>query len=301
MLVLDTIRHDTIWGGPRIASFANVEGISIGHLYSIYCREGISNRILNGKDIGKSLNDVFPKWKEEFNMGDCSFFPLTLALTEANDNLSIQVHPNDYIANTLEDKARGKRESWYFLEAPRDGYILNGCICCNDEEKKRMLSEEKYLNMADKLYVTVGDYVFVKPGTLHSITAGSLVYEIEEGADFTYRFYDYDRLDAEGKPRELHIDKASITLDINSKSEVKHYHGTEEIVEKTYSTKRLENVDRYQNYSDTLECFTLISGEAKCDDVCVSPGMTVILWPGEVIDNAVITLAFVAKYRGNKT
>ena len=164
---------------------------------------------------------------------------MTLALTEANENLSVQVHPVDRIARTIENKARGKRESWYFIEAPKDGYIINGCTCKTQAEKIMRLRRKQYLEMADTLAVSVGDYVFVEPGTLHSITAGSLVYEIEEGADYTYRFYDYDRLDDDGNPRELHIKKAEMTLDIGLKSEVRHYRNEEEIVERTYSTKKV--------------------------------------------------------------
>ena len=228
-----------------------------------------------------------------------TYFPLTLALTEADENLSIQVHPDDATVHALEHMAKGKRESWYFLEAPKEGYIINGCTCRNEDEKATMLAERKYLEMADKLPVRVGDYVFVYPGTLHAITAGSLVYETEEGADFTYRFYDYDRMDSNGNRRELHIEKAAAALDIMRRSEVKRYPETGEIEEETYSTKKISKVSQYENISQTLECFTLVQGGAVSDGVTITPGMTVLLWPGEYIENADIKLAFIAKLRGN--
>ena len=298
MLVLKTICHETIWGGPKISKIAGVKGDKIGHLYSLFCRDWISNTILNGRWKNKKLNDVFPFWKTEFGMNDCPYFPLTLALTEANENLSVQVHPVDKIARSIEHKARGKRESWYFIDAPTEGYIINGCTCRNTAEKVMMLRRRHYLEMSDKLNVKEGDYVFVEPGTLHSITSGSLVYEIEEGADYTYRFYDYNRLDDEGNPRELHIKKAEMTLDIHAKSVVKQYDGDREIVEKTYSTKKLSGIREYTNHSDTIECFTLVKGQAVCDGVKVTQGMTVILWPEESVKDADIELAFVAKYHG---
>ena len=127
MLILKRIIHTTIWGGPKISQLTGVEGDKIGHLYSLYCREGISNEILNGKWKGQCLNDVFPMFKGDFNMSRYEYFPLTLALTEAHENLSIQVHPNDEQANKLENKARGKRESWYFIDAPASGKIIDGC------------------------------------------------------------------------------------------------------------------------------------------------------------------------------
>lgn len=297
MLVLKPIRHDTLWGGSRITNYTGIAGNSIGHLYSLFCRREMSNEILNGQFAGKTMNESFPLWKHEVGMGEYSYFPLTLALTEADLNLSVQVHPNDIIANTIEGKSRGKRESWYFIEPPTDGYIINGCVCKSETEKENMINEGKYLEMCDKLNVVKGDYVFVEPGTLHSITAGSLVYEIEEGGDFTYRFYDYNRVDENGKRRELHIDKARKALDIRKKSVTRRYQGDMEIIEKTYATKMICERSRYKNNSDDLECFTLISGEAICDRIEVSSGMTVLLWPRECIDNANIELAFVARQR----
>lgn len=295
MLILKRIIHSTIWGGPKISKLAGVEGDSIGHLYSLYCREGISNEILNGEWQGRCLNDVFPLFKNEFGLGQFEFFPLTLALTEAHQNLSIQVHPNDKAASELEHKARGKRESWYFIDAPTSGTIINGCTCRDLSQKKTMIEQERFMEMADTLAVEQGDYVFVEPGTLHAITAGSLVYEIEEGSDFTYRFYDYDRTDSQGNKRELHTAKADAALDINLKSVSKKYDGTTEIKEKTYSTKLINNTKVYTNESMGIECFTLVNGSLTCDGIDVPQGATVMLWPGETLDTGNVDLAFVSK------
>lgn len=294
MLILKRIIHNTIWGGPKISRYTGVEGDSIGHLYSLYCREGISNEILNGEWRGRCLNEVFPLFRSDFGFDGYEFFPLTLALTEARENLSIQVHPNDRAANELESKARGKRESWYFIEAPTSGTIINGCTCRDAAEEARMIAGGQFMEMADTLPVAVGDYVFVEPGTLHAITAGSLVFEIEEGSDFTYRFYDYDRTDAQGRKRELHVEKATNALDIALKSQVRKYNGGE-IREKTYSTRLISGQASYTNESDTLECFTTVKGTLTCDGSSVAPGSTVILWPGEQLDTRSITLAFVSR------
>lgn len=296
MLILKPIVHETIWGGPRIAKMTGAESRKIGHLYSVFCREGISNEILFGTWKGKHLNDVFPLWRNEFGMGKYPFFPLTLAITEADENLSIQVHPDDSAANRIEHKARGKRESWYFLEAPSSGSIYNGCLCKDEAMKETLLQEGRYLDMADRLPVSPGDYVFVEPGTIHSITAGSMVYEIEEGADFTYRFYDFDRVGPDGCPRELHIEKASAALDIRKKSSVRRYESTMWIEEETYSTRKLTACSRYENESHTVECLTLIDGDALCGGGKIEPGMTVMLWPSEFAAGD-IRLAFVSKLR----
>lgn len=296
MLILKRIVHSTIWGGPKISRLAGVEGDKIGHLYSLYCREGVSNEILNGQWRGRSLNEVFPLIKDKVGMARYEYFPLTLALTEAQENLSIQVHPNDEAAQELEHRARGKRESWYFIDAPTSGTIINGCTCHDKEQERLMIEQGRFMEMADTLAVEQGDYVFVEPGTLHAITAGSLVFEIEEGSDFTYRFYDYNRVDSQGNPRELHLEKATSALDINLKSVVKAYNG-QEIKEKTYSTKLINNIELYTNESASLACFTLVKGSMIADSIRVLPGSTVLLCPGEMLDTRQVTLAFVSKIR----
>ncbi len=300
MLILKRIIHNTIWGGPKISGLTGVDGDHIGHLYSLYCRQGMSNEILNGPWKGRHLNDVFPAFKDEFGLTEHEFFPLTLALTEAHENLSIQVHPNDAMASQLEHKSRGKRESWVFIDAPSSGTIINGCTCRDKAHEHEMIEKGLFMEMAATMTVEQGDYVFVEPGTLHAITAGSLVFEIEEGSDFTYRFYDYDRTDSQGNKRELHVDKASQALDIGLKSTARRYKGSEEIIEKTYSTKLINNISMYNNESSTLECFTLVRGSLRCDNTDVAPGSTVMLWPGECLDTALVELAFVSKIREEK-
>lgn len=294
MLLLKRIVHSTIWGGPKISRLTGVEGDRIGHLYSLYCRDGVSNEILNGVWKGRCLNDVFPLFKDSVGMAQYEYFPLTLALTEARENLSIQVHPNDEAASRLENRARGKRESWYFIDAPTSGTIINGCTCHDKVQEAQMIAQEQFMAMADTLPVNVGDYVFVEPGTLHAITAGSLVFEIEEGSDFTYRFYDYDRTDPQGNKRELHVEKATTALDINLKSTAKRYNN-QEIKEKTYTTKLIKNTENYTNESKTIECLTLVKGNLKCDGMDVPLGSTILLWPGESLSCSDIELAFVSK------
>ena len=264
MLILKRIVHTTIWGGPKISALAGVEGDHIGHLYSLYCRDGVSNEILNGPWKGRFLNDMFPLFKNE-----------------------------------VEHKSRGKRESWYFIDAPTSGAIINGCTCRDKEEEELMIKQGRFMEMAATLQVKQGDYVFVEPGTLHAITAGSLVFEIEEGSDFTYRFYDYDRTDRDGNKRELHITKARATLDIGLKSMVKRYNG-KEIVEKTYSTKLINNTNIYINESSTIECFTLVNGALSADGMDIAQGSTILLWPGEKLDTNQVKLAFVSKTRTEK-
>lgn len=271
MLVLEPIVHETIWGGPRLAPLVATGETQIGHLYSVYARKDLSNKILNGANAGKNLQEVKPD------------FPLTIALTEADKDLSLQVHPDDEGAQKLEQLARGKRESWYFIEAPESGNLVNGCRLKDMEAIRAHVAKNDYEGVLDYLPVKVGDYVFVEPGTLHAISAGSLVYEIEQGADFTYRFYDYDRVDAKGQKRELHTEKALTCLHPELKSVVKQYQEGSPILEATYATQLHHDLQEYENEQDKEVCFTLLKGQGKADGVELRPGMSVILSSGEKI------------------
>ena len=269
MLVLEPIVHETIWGGSRLTHLVSSGEKHIGHLYSVYARSEKSNKIMNGSNAGKMLQEVKPN------------FPLTIALTEADKDLSLQVHPDDVAAQKLEDLARGKRESWYFLDAPETGQLVNGCCLRDMEVINAHVADNDYEGVLDYLPVRVGDYVFVEPGTLHAISAGSLVYEIEQGADFTYRFYDYDRVDSNGQKRELHTEKALACLHPELKSVVRRYQEGNPIVEATYATQLHHDLQDYENKQNTEVCFTVIKGQGMADGVELRPGMTVILSPGE--------------------
>ncbi len=296
MYVLEPIIHETIWGGQKLRGFYNNDYQRVGHLYSVYCRDTMSNRILNETSQNEFFSTVFNRIKHKFNLQQHRLFPLTIALTEAHENLSIQVHPDDKMADSIEHGARGKRESWYFIDAPDSGYIYNGCYNYNKKELKSALDRNDFIANVKPLYVKPGDYIFVKPGTIHALTAGSLVYEIEEGGDFTYRLFDFNRLDKNGETRELHVEKGFMALNPLQSSEVKRYPHSGIITEETYITHKLVSTCQYVNTSNSLVCFTLINGHCICDSIRITGGMTVILLPNEMITGD-IKLAFASKVR----
>ena len=129
-----------------------------------------------------------------------------------------------------------------------------------------------------------GDYVYVVAGTLHSMTRGSLVYEIEENAGCTYRFYDFDRIDRNGKKRPLHIPEAYFSIHLENKSIVKHYDGSNPMEERRYITRHFDQVSHYENDSNTLQVFTVLNGECELEGIHAVRGTSVILEPGDTID-----------------
>ena len=136
-------------------------------------------------------------------------FPLLIKLLDANQPLSVQVHPNDDYANRHENGEFGKTEMWYILDAEPEAYLIYrlkpGVTPTSFQQALELGDLENYLH---KLPVKAGDAVFIPSGSLHAIMSGIVLAEIQQNSDMTYRVYDWNRLGADGKPRPLHVDKA---------------------------------------------------------------------------------------------
>lgn len=278
MQILKPIPMATIWGGTRLIPYAEgYQGENIGQLYTVICRKDCSNQIVGGSYAGKTFYEYYQAARKRFDM---SFeeYPLLIALVDAKEDLSVQVHPNDSCAAKLEQQHFGKTESWYFLEAPDRGTIVNGCLCSDRTELVERVDANDFEHIIDYLEVKKGDYVFVEAGTLHALGGGSMVYEVQENSDLTYRFYDYDRKDPKGNSRPLHIEKALEAVDVGLKSEV--LSGEAGHLEKKYWSGYVKGRS-YRNVSDRLEMVTVTGGESPVTGVMVHKGMTIVLEPGE--------------------
>lgn len=280
MLILDLIEHETIWGGQRLSVDLSQKK-KVGHLYSLITENEMASRIQNGVHEGRTFRDYFTSNKADLGMEEYNEFPFVVALVEASENLSIQVHPDDITAQNLENQRYGKNESWYFLEAPTDGWIYNGCVLSDKFELRQRIGEMNLEGITDKLLINVGDYVYVEAGTLHAMSRGSLVYEIEENCSLTYRFFDFNRTDAKGLSRELHIEKAFQAVDVSKKSIPKRYNDIASISERRYSTQLLTNLTSYMNTGNKIACFTLIDGCFFLEGFEIKRGTSIIVLPGE--------------------
>jgi mannose-6-phosphate isomerase len=294
MIILQPFPHQTIWGGEKLKKYCRISSQNIGHLYSVKCTPKESNIILNGDYKGKTFYSYFLENKNTFGLSDLDYYPLTIALVDAKANLSIQVHPNAADALEIEGVPIGKNESFYIIEPPEKGFIYSGCLCDSKDVLRKHLDEKEYNNIWQKLFVKEGDYIFIKEGTLHSLTAGTLAYEIEETCDFTYRLYDFDRKDEYGKQRPLDINKVIKCIDLKAKTEVKQYNGNE-IFEAKYATKLIRNVSCYKNITNRLECLTILDGSGCLNIVEMVPGMSIVLEPDHSIDGLNIRKAIVAR------
>jgi mannose-6-phosphate isomerase len=188
---------------------------------------GVDCKIATGPFAGKTLGEAWSKmtigWRGTSLEGEANF-PLLLKFIFPKDKLSIQVHPDDAYAAANEQRAggRGKTEMWYVVSAEHGARLLAGLKPGTTKESFRAaLANHELEDLFQAYEVRAGDTFFVPAGMPHTIGPGMIIFEVQEYSDLTYRVYDYDRLDAQGRPRELHVEKAMAVMDFSSVARAK--------------------------------------------------------------------------------
>lgn len=204
---------DYLWGGSRLNDDFS-KGINLEPLAETWeCSthpDGPSS-VASGEFCGTLLSDVLKEHPEFLGTHPetKSELPILIKFIDAKKDLSVQVHPDDAYAFDKENGQKGKTEMWYVLDAAKDAQLIYGFTRdMNPDTLRRSLKTgviERYLQ---KVPVHKDDVFFIEPGTVHAIGAGTLIAEIQENSNLTYRMYDYNRTDKNGNLRELHIDKA---------------------------------------------------------------------------------------------
>lgn len=214
ILFLEGKFSEKIWGGSRLKTEYDLEIPSekTGEYWAISAMDGASSIIKNGKYQGSSLKDLYKNQPELFADPKDDEFPLLVKIIDAKDDLSIQVHPDDHMASRLE-KSKGKTECWYILNK-NPSSIIFGLNVDNKEEAIKLINERKWNELLREVPSQKGDFFFVRAGRVHAIKKGSLILEIQQASDITYRLYDYDRKDADGNLRDLHLEKSKEAIKI---------------------------------------------------------------------------------------
>lgn len=205
--------HETIWGGQRLREIAGKD-LPADRLIGESWETAIDSRVVEGPCVGRTLGEVVEEYGAEF-LGRRAVevygtrFPLLAKFIDAHQWLSVQAHPNDAYAAEHEHGKLGKTETWYILHAAPGAQIIYGVNRPVAREDVRAAIEATQLEeLLLKVEVASGDVVFVPAGAIHAIGAGVALYELQEYSDITYRLYDYGRVQANGQPRELHIERA---------------------------------------------------------------------------------------------
>lgn len=217
---------DYLWGGTKLKEKYNKKSDLeiVAESWEMSCHKDGQSTIKGGEFDGKTLSeyvDIIGKEKLGKKAEAFDYFPLLIKFIDAKDNLSIQVHPADEYALSVEGEY-GKTEMWYVLEAEEGAYLYYGFNrdITKDEFAER-IKNNTILEVLNKVNVKKGDVFFIDSGTVHAIGAGLMICEIQQNSNTTYRVYDYDRRDKEGNARPLHIDKAIDVAKLEKAPEIK--------------------------------------------------------------------------------
>lgn len=208
LIFLKPFMKEVVWGGEKISEKFGYETTSskIGEAWIVSANDHGYSTVINGKYKGLTLKQLHNNHREIFgeNHGE---FPFLIKYIDARDNLSIQVHPDDEYAKKFEGEPNGKAECWYVLDCEKDSDIIIGHRAKTKEEFEKMIEDKQWDKLLTVRKIKVGDFFDIPSGTVHAIRKGTLILEVQQNSDLTYRLYDYDRLQ-NGKLRPLHIQKS---------------------------------------------------------------------------------------------
>ena len=223
-LLFENNLHELVWGGHRLMGMKGLDTLEghkanevcIGESWEISAVAGSESVVLNGEMAGRRLSEVVALWGSDLvgkRAGGKTDFPLLVKFIDAASDLSIQVHPNDALAQARHGKL-GKTEMWYVIDAEPGATLLAGFREeIQREEYAARVADGSIVDVLARHEVKAGDVFFIPAGRVHAICGGILLCEIQQSSDVTYRLYDYNRVGLDGKPRELHTELAQDAID----------------------------------------------------------------------------------------
>lgn len=212
---------ERIWGGRKLKDILHKDvgsGIKAGESWELSAVPGSVSVVANGELAGRDLKSIISEYKETL-LGRKVYakygenFPLLIKFIDAEDNLSVQVHPDDAVAREFHGGS-GKTEMWYVMDSGPGAKLISGFSRKTDKtDFRKCLETGSLLEVVAEHPVKRGDTFFIPAGRIHSIGKGIMLAEIQQSSDITYRIYDYDRTDIKGLKRELHVDLGVKALD----------------------------------------------------------------------------------------
>lgn len=278
-LTFKPIILERIWGGKKLKTrlgkdIGNIE--NVGESWEISSVQGLESEAENGLLAGNNLSELIEIYMSDL-VGEKVYdkfgieFPLLIKYIDAEDVLSLQVHPSDVLAKERHH-AYGKTEMWYVIDAEPDAYIISGF--------KRDITKHEYLahleagnleKLMNKVPTKPGDVFFIPAGRVHAIGKGVLLAEIQQTSDITYRIFDWNRVDKKGNPRQLHIEEALDAIDFKMTQQVKQPYKEIKntpinLVDCQYFTTNLlyldQPIEREYALIDSFKILMIIKGKA---------------------------------------
>ncbi len=272
-LFLEPTIKNYIWGGQTFKQFLDVEQNDSEHIAEIWVFYD-QNKVKNGPLAGKTLQEVVKLFKNDVlgnfqRSKNFQNFPLLIKLLDCQEWLSIQVHPNDQQALSLEGAGfNGKSEGWYILDAENNAQLIAGLKPNIDQEALAFAVRNGTITSRLQYHdIQKENFIFIPAGTIHALGPGSLVYEIQQNSDVTYRVYDWNRPASAGRP--LHIEKSLAVTD--TKIESKLFQTEKQQIQNIFTCDHF-SLDLYQSpglkielspNKESFHALTVITGSAE--------------------------------------
>lgn len=287
-MFLDPEFKETIWGGTKMMTIFSkkIPSAHTGESWEVAARENGNSKIRNGRNAGKTLAEAIEENPVEIlgysAMGKGEYhFPLLIKIIDADKDLSIQVHPDDEQAKVLEGpQGSGKTEMWYVVDAEPDAQLIYGLKkSMTKEQFAEAIASNTLENYVNYVPVKKGDTFFIPAGTLHAIGEGILITEVQQNSDTTYRVYDYGRVDDEGNPRALHVDKAIEVTNLDAVDGDGKVNIDEGVVCPYFQVYRrnLKGIQEIAVTSDRYQIIMILEGSGKIDGTPFRKGDTIFL------------------------
>ncbi|MEY4433269.1 MAG: hypothetical protein RLZZ44_1403 [Bacteroidota bacterium] len=262
------IFKERLWGGAKLHTLLHkpITSQQTGESWELSTINGEESTIANGAFEGQLLTSVLAKFPREI-LGTTvherfgNQFPLLFKYLDAKEDLSVQVHPNNILAQQRHNSF-GKTEMWYVIQAEPGAKLISGFKASTSASVYLdNLKNKTLLASLDEIEVNQGDVFFIEAGTVHAIGAGMVVAEIQQTSDITYRLYDYDRVDTNGNLRELHVDLALEAINYNTVSSQKQYqknsNQSNPVVDCSFFTTHFISLDGEMEIHKTGTTFTV--------------------------------------------
>ena len=271
------ILKNKVWGGSKLGTFLgkNLSSNKTGESWEISTVKDNISVVKNGSLEGHTLRELLQTYKANL-VGEKIYkqfgdeFPLLIKFIDAEENLSVQLHPDDFLAKERHDSF-GKTEMWYILQADEESNIIAGFKDgVTKQDYLTHLSNKKLQQILNFETIQKGDAFFIKPGLIHAIGAGVLLAEIQQTSDITYRVYDWDRVGSDGEKRDLHTALAEDAIDFTENNRFKIPYALDDekvavLAQNNYFTTRLlavaEKPQEFNYKKDSFRIFMAVEGE----------------------------------------
>lgn len=283
MYVVKPFTWEALWGDKRLHAYgADTTKDKVGILFTVSGIEGIDCEIEN-KEEKTTLMQAVNKDPHKFGLLEGEEYPLIIAFDSIGEDVSFQIHPTDAYAQETLGVHYGKAEAWYFIEPPTLGWAYGENIAKTKEAIEEAFETNNFMDALGKCPAEKEDIIYIPAGTVHAVTHGSLIYEIQQSTNITYRLYDYDRVDKNGNKRPIHKEQVMANLIPDGKVYRDHFSMDKVLPYREFDLHRTTVSKTFYNDESIAKAISVVEGELCVEGFKVPKGHSILVMPKETI------------------